>query len=155
MQNARETARRLRDPKRRSPHINAVPLLAPIQRPPIVAGDSPHRVIGWRGNRPHLMPASAKPRSHLSRIFPDSRGLGCKVGTTNEDLHGFTFDLKPSFGATSENSPVASQIIICGVDGATSSSTTSDITTSKISKCNSCRSLATASPTPPAARRAN
>jgi hypothetical protein len=49
------------------------------------------------------MPTSAEPRSHFSRIFADARRLGCKVGTTNEDLHGFTFNLKPSIGATSEN----------------------------------------------------
>src|SRR3979411_1431881 len=87
MQNPPDAAWVCRDPKRCSPHIDAVPLFAPIRRPSIVLGYSPLRVIGRRSNRSHLMPTSGKPRSHLPRVFADSRGLWRKVGAANQDLH--------------------------------------------------------------------
>ena len=63
------------------------PLLAPVRWPTVIAGHSPDRVIGRRGNRSYLMPASSKPGSHFSRIFADPRRFGRKVGAANQNLH--------------------------------------------------------------------
>src|SRR5258708_38456805 len=91
MQNPLDAVRRCGNPERRSPDIDAVPLLAPIRRPSIVRGKPPLRIIGRRGNHPHLMPASDKPRSHFPRVLADSRGLGGEVSAADQDLHFFEF----------------------------------------------------------------
>src|SRR5882757_11276091 len=91
MQNPLDPVRRCGDPERRSPDIHAVPLLAPIGRPSIVRSKPPLRIIGRRGNRSHLVPASGKPRGHFPRVLADSRGLGGEVSAANQDLHSFEF----------------------------------------------------------------
>src|SRR5712692_4657818 len=95
MQNPLDAVRRCRNPERRSPDIDAVPPLAPIGRPSIVRSKPPLRVIGRRGDRPHLMPASGKPRSHFPRVLADSRGLGGEVSAANQDLHSLEFYWQP------------------------------------------------------------
>ena len=87
----RPAAGRCRDPKRRPPYVDALPLLAPIRRPSIVAGQSPERVIGRRGDRSHLMSASGKPRRHFPRVLADSRRLRGEVCAVHQNLHSSTF----------------------------------------------------------------
>src|SRR3977135_2523847 len=42
-------------------------------------------------HRSHVMAARGKPCSHFPRVFPDSRGLGCKVRAADENFHAFEF----------------------------------------------------------------
>ena len=66
MQDARKSARRLRYPKRRAPHIDSAPLFTTVERPAIFLIELPGRIVRRSTYNANLVAVFHEPAGHFS-----------------------------------------------------------------------------------------